>query len=86
MGPSRPTDPPDPMESADPNAFTMATRGRMRPPRCRTAYWTSGIPCPCASGAHLRTIQDTTTMPMAGASTSGTHAGSGARTSERRPP
>jgi len=33
MGPSRPTDPPDPMESAEANAFTMATRGRMRPPR-----------------------------------------------------
>ena len=85
MGPSRPTDPPDPMEIADPNALTMATRGRMRPPRCRTANWTSGIPCPWASGAQRRTIQDTTTIPTAGARTRGSHSGSMVKTSKRPP-
>jgi len=34
IGPSRPTDPPEPMQTAEARALTRATRGRMRPP-CR---------------------------------------------------
>jgi hypothetical protein len=32
IGPSRPTDPPPPMQIADANDFMAATAGRMRPP------------------------------------------------------
>ena len=32
IGPSRPTEPPDPMHSADANDFTTPTAGSMRPP------------------------------------------------------
>ena len=51
IGPSRPTDPPPPMHSADANALTAATWGAIRPPRRATAYITSGTPCPRASRA-----------------------------------
>ena len=51
IGPSRPTDPPPPMQSAEASDFTTATRGGMRPPRRATAYMTSGTPWPRASGA-----------------------------------
>ena len=51
IGPSRPTDPPDPMQSAEANDFTTPTAGSMRPPRCATATMTSGTPWPPASGA-----------------------------------
>ena len=50
MGPSRPREPPDPMEMALAIALAKATRGRMRPPLMRNANCTSGIPCPLASG------------------------------------
>ena len=42
IGPSRPTEPPPPMHSAEASAFTAATCGAMRPPRRATAYITSG--------------------------------------------
>ncbi len=51
IGPSRPTDPPPPMHSADASALTAATCGAIRPPRRATAYITSGTPCPRASFA-----------------------------------
>jgi hypothetical protein len=49
MGPSRPTDPPEPMHTPEANILAMTTRGRMRPPRRATASMTSGTPCPLAS-------------------------------------
>ena len=52
IGPSRPTDPPPPMHSADANALTPVTAGRMRPPFSATASITSGTPCPRASSAY----------------------------------
>ena len=51
MGPSRPTEPPVPMHSAEARALTRATGGRMRPPFSATATMTSGTPWPRASGA-----------------------------------
>jgi hypothetical protein len=44
IGPSRPTDPPVPMQIAEAIDFTIATLGEMRPPRALTAYITSGTP------------------------------------------
>ena len=55
IGPSRPTDPPEPMHSADASALTAGTCGRMRPPSSATASITSGTPCPRASGAKRAT-------------------------------
>ena len=52
IGPSRPTDPPPPMHSADASALTTVTCGRMRPPFSVTASITSGTPCPRASRAN----------------------------------
>jgi hypothetical protein len=52
IGPSRPTEPPDPMVSADARAFTTLTCQRIRPPPSATAIITSGTPCPRASRAH----------------------------------
>ncbi len=51
IGPSRPTEPPPPMQMADARAFTAATWGLIRPPRRATAYITSGTPWPRASRA-----------------------------------
>ena len=51
IGPSRPTDPPPPMHSAEASALTTATCGAIRPPRRATAYITSGTPWPRASRA-----------------------------------
>ena len=51
IGPSRPTDPPPPMHSAEASALTAATWGAIRPPRRATANITSGTPCPRASRA-----------------------------------
>ena len=51
IGPSRPTEPPEPMVSAEAMILTTATRGRMRPPFSATASITSGTPCPRASRA-----------------------------------
>lgn len=51
MGPSRPTDPPPPMHSAEASDFTSATWGAIRPPRRATANMTSGTPWPRASFA-----------------------------------
>ena len=53
IGPSRPTDPPDPMHSAEASALTTLTCQRIRPPLSATAIITSGTPCPRASRAHL---------------------------------
>ena len=44
IGPSRPTDPPEPMHSAEASDFTSGTCGRILPPRRFTAYMTSGTP------------------------------------------
>ena len=51
IGPSRPTDPPPPMHSAEARALTTATCGRIRPPLRATATITSGTPWPRASRA-----------------------------------
>jgi hypothetical protein len=66
IGPSRPTDPPEPMQIALASALMPATRGRIFPFRCRRAYMTSGTPCPSASGAHFLTIDETMRRPIAG--------------------
>ncbi len=51
IGPSRPTEPPLPIEMAEASAFTATTRGRITPPRSATAAITSGTPWPLASRA-----------------------------------
>ena len=53
IGPSRPTEPPTPMHTADAIALTTLTCGRIRPPSSATAIITSGTPCPRASRAQL---------------------------------
>jgi len=55
IGPSRPTEPPDPMQTADASALTTVTGGRMRPPFSATASITSGTPWPRASRAQRST-------------------------------
>ncbi len=52
IGPSRPTEPPEPMQSAEASDLITATCGRMRPPRSATESITSGTPCPRASRAN----------------------------------
>ena len=52
MGPSRPTEPPTPMHTAEARALTTVTWGRMRPPSSATAIITSGTPWPRASRAN----------------------------------
>ena len=44
IGPSRPTEPPVPIEIADATAYRATTRFRMMPPRKATAAITSGTP------------------------------------------
>ena len=44
IGPSRPTEPPEPMQRAEASALTTLTWGRIRPPRSATASITSGTP------------------------------------------
>ena len=51
IGPSRPTEPPPPMHSAEARDLTRATCGAILPPRRATAYMTSGTPWPRASRA-----------------------------------
>ncbi len=51
IGPSRPTDPPVPMHTAEATALTTLTCGRIRPPFSATAIITSGTPWPRASRA-----------------------------------
>jgi hypothetical protein len=53
IGPSRPTEPPEPMHSAEARDLTTATCQRIRPPLSATATITSGTPCPRASRAQL---------------------------------
>jgi hypothetical protein len=69
IGPSRPTDPPDPIQIADPSDLTTGTCGRIRPPIRLTASITSGTPCPRASGANRATSGPYTNPPNTGAST-----------------
>ena len=52
IGPSRPTDPPAPMQMAEATDLTAATWGRIRPPFSATAIITSGTPWPRASRAY----------------------------------
>ena len=52
IGPSRPTDPPVAMLSAEARALTTLTWGRIRPPFSATATITSGTPWPRASRAY----------------------------------
>jgi len=66
IGPSRPTEPPEPMQMLDASAFTSVTRGLMRPPRMATASMTSGTPCPLASRANRYTMGPTSAPPTAG--------------------
>ena len=51
IGPSRPTEPPVPMQIAEASALTTVTCGRIRPPFSATASITSGTPWPRASRA-----------------------------------
>ena len=53
IGPSRPTEPPAPMQIAEAIALTIVTGGRIRPPFSETASITSGTPWPRASRANL---------------------------------
>jgi len=69
MGPSRPTEPPVPMQMPEAIIFAITTRGRMRPPCSITASMTSGTPCPLASRAKRRMIRPTTRPPAAGVAT-----------------
>ena len=69
IGPSRPTDPPEPMQIADASDLTTGTYGRIRPPIRLTASITSGTPCPRASGANRETSGPWTRPATIGAST-----------------
>ena len=69
MGPSRPTDPPAPMQIALARAFTTATLPRMRPPFRAIANITSGTPWPRASRAKRWMSGPYSSPPTAGAST-----------------
>ncbi len=51
IGPSRPTEPPEPIEMAEASALTATIRLRITPPRSATAAITSGTPWPLASRA-----------------------------------
>ena len=51
IGPSRPTEPPVPIDSEEAIDLTRATTGRILPPRRATASITSGTPWPLASRA-----------------------------------
>jgi hypothetical protein len=51
IGPSRPTEPPEPIDTAEARALIATTRLRITPPRSATAAITSGTPCPFASRA-----------------------------------
>ena len=64
--PSRPTEPPEPMQIADASAFTTVTGGRMRPPFSATATMTSGTPWPRASRAKRCTSGPYSSPPMTG--------------------
>ena len=44
IGPSRPTEPPEPMQTAEASDLTIGTCGRIRPPSLLTASITSGTP------------------------------------------
>ncbi len=66
IGPSRPTEPPEPMEIAEARDLMTATLGRMRPPRRATACMTSGTPCPFASLAKKYISGPTSSPPAAG--------------------
>lgn len=67
IGPSRPTEAPEPIEMAEASDFTSAICGRMRPSLKWMESITSGTPCPLASGAKLETSQATSTPPTTGA-------------------
>ena len=69
MGPSRPALPPEPRVREAATPFTNATRPRIRPPRMRRAWTTSGTPCPDASLARNQTRGPTTIPPIAGTRT-----------------
>lgn len=69
IGPSRPTDPPEPMHNAEASDFTIATCGPIRPPRSAMASITSGTPCPRASFANRSTIGPYTSPPITGTTT-----------------
>lgn len=68
IGPSRPTDPPDPMVSAEASDLTTATLALIRPPRWATASITSGTPWPRASLANRSTSGPYSSPPTTGAS------------------
>lgn len=67
MGPSRPTDPPEPMVRAEASDLTTATLALIRPPRWETASITSGTPWPRASLANRSTSGPYNSPPTTGA-------------------
>ena len=64
MGPSRPTEPPDPIESAEARAFTITTRGLRIPLFSVIANMTSGTPWPLASRAKKKIKSPTRRPPV----------------------
>jgi len=66
IGPSRPTDPPEPMVTAEATVRTATVRDRMTPPRTAAASITSGTPCPLASRGNSVTRGPTIRPPRAG--------------------
>ncbi len=66
MGPSRPTEPPVPMDRAEARLFTTTRRGRITPERTATASITSGTPCPFAERAKNHVRGPTRSPPAAG--------------------
>ena len=67
IGPSRPTEPPEPMHRAEASVLTTATLGLIRPPRWATASITSGTPWPRASLANRFTSGPYSSPPITGA-------------------
>ncbi len=66
IGPSRPTEPPEPMSRAEASDLITATRGLMRPPFSATATMTSGTPWPRASRANLSISGPKSRAPITG--------------------
>jgi hypothetical protein len=68
IGPSRPTEPPDPIVIADTSVFRPSTRRRIVPPCRATASMTSGTPGPRASRPKSVISVPTMRPPSAGIS------------------
>ena len=63
VGPSRPPEPPEPIVMALDTIFTATARARIDRGSLCTASIAASVPCPCASGASLATMNADTSAP-----------------------